>query len=670
MSDCTDCCGIGGWGGPQPGDPDNVVSLTATAIFGGVVVSWSMPMINPHAVAHVKIFRSTSDDFLTASEIATASGNKYFDQVTDPMLYFYWIQIVSIHGTEGEVIGPASVQSRSLVEQLIEELSGQIEDGLLATELREKVESIAVNRTELLGMIADRVAANAELLNMITELEQGLVDSIALATQETINRTDGDNALVTQLNLIAAANQDLATMLSTETMARVSEDGALSERIDTAMAAAEDAGAAVQEQMLARIGYSARPNGEPFDGDGVFVVYPPTVFPSTEYPEYEANRTRIIDSVGVDRWNAGNSFVPVQWLPGLPLATAVNNVSVINPSTGGSASIKEAFQAQQTLNGQFKGSYTVKLDVNGLVAGFGLYNTGATTEAGFSVDKFWVGSTDANKVKPFMIYGGRTYIDNAMIRQLTADKIDTRGLTIKDNEGNILFGAGSNLPHTLVEGLGSLATQNTVNANTQVSGLGGLATKNNVTVGSGDIVGLGPLATAADVRIGNQVKFPDGTTLEVGDFVNRLSRISATNISTYMQNAAIGSAYIGNAAIDTAHIRDLSVDTIKIANQAVNLFQSAVGSGNSVSFNFYIPAGEPIQVTILAIANVPGLNTVPFTLTLSAAGIVRQGIAWAGGSCIASLSGVVSPGTYNVSATCSLNPLEGGLYLQAHGLRK
>lgn len=67
--------------------------------------------------------------------------------------------------------------------------------------------------------------------------------------------------------------------------------------------------------------------------------------------------------------------------------------------------------------------YTAKVNVNGLIGGFGVYNDGTTVEAGFDVDTFWVGRTGANKRKPFIIVGSETFIDEAVINKLTFDKL-------------------------------------------------------------------------------------------------------------------------------------------------------------------------------------------------------------------------------------------------------
>ena len=65
---------------------------------------------------------------------------------------------------------------------------------------------------------------------------------------------------------------------------------------------------------------------------------------------------------------------------------------------------------------------------------------------------------------PFFIQNGNTFIKNAFIKDLTADKIDSRGLSIRDTSGNILFNAQSSTPvkAELVAGLGSLAYKNNI----------------------------------------------------------------------------------------------------------------------------------------------------------------------------------------------------------------
>lgn len=60
--------------------------------------------------------------------------------------------------------------------------------------------------------------------------------------------------------------------------------------------------------------------------------------------------------------------------------------------------------------------YTAKVQSGGLIGGFGVYNDGTEVDAGFDVDRFWIGRTDSDKRKPFIIDNNVVYINNAMIR--------------------------------------------------------------------------------------------------------------------------------------------------------------------------------------------------------------------------------------------------------------
>lgn len=121
--------------------------------------------------------------------------------------------------------------------------------------------------------------------------------------------------------------------------------------------------------------------------------------------------------------------------------------------------------------------------------------------------------------------------------QLTASQIDTRNLTIKDSSGTVLFGAGTNLNYAnITASSGWLNSNITLNSNGTLSGAGG---------GSVSLSGLGAGAFAT------------------------LSQITQTNIGTYIQGAAIGTAYIANLAVKTALIDNLAVTNAKIDNLAV-----------------------------------------------------------------------------------------------------
>lgn len=64
--------------------------------------------------------------------------------------------------------------------------------------------------------------------------------------------------------------------------------------------------------------------------------------------------------------------------------------------------------------------YTLRLNVNGYISGFGAYNNGTTSDFAVLADRFWIASPDSTgKIKPFIVTGGKVYMDTAIIRDGT-----------------------------------------------------------------------------------------------------------------------------------------------------------------------------------------------------------------------------------------------------------
>lgn len=327
-------CGTGGWVGPQPGDPSTSdIRITATPAFGGIDINWTYPQINPNAVAYTIVYRSLLNDAATATVLAHANGSFYYDRVQSATTYYYWVKVVSIYGTQSELIGPAWSTAKPLIEEMIELLTGQIDNGVLAPRLKQEIAQIELNK---LGI-----------------------------TQEMLDRDLNDDALGV----------------------RITEIGAQS---DTTRAL-------VQEEVLARTS-----QGEAFVG----VV-------NTMYTELNGNVAAVQQSITVLQNEMGS------------LAQQIDQAEV---NFGDQiAQVQTTMEASfETVNGkitQIGALWTAQVNVNGLIGGFGVYNDGRTVEAGFDVDRFWIGRTGANKRKPFIIDSGVVYIDEAAINKLTFSKL-------------------------------------------------------------------------------------------------------------------------------------------------------------------------------------------------------------------------------------------------------
>lgn len=367
---CTDqVCGTGGWTGPLPGDPDNNVSLHANPTFGGIDVSWAYPTTNAHAVAHTLLYRSTSPNKETAIQIAVVAGNRYYDKIEEEVRYFYWIQLVSINGTTGDWIGPASAVSRTRKQGTLEDLTAEIDAGVLAQSLKKEIDKITLNYSELLSEIQNRVAGDAALSTALADLQSGVTQAVAFVQQEITTRIDGDNALAQQVGLLAAANSKNAAAIIDEKTARVTKDDALTTQYNALLSASNNNAAAVVNEANARVSADAALAGQ---------------------------LTTVQSSMG-------GQIASVQ----TSLQTNINAVGRTVTEIGA--------------------LYTAKVSVNGLVGGFGVYNNGSSVEAGFDVDRFWIGRTGPDKVKPFIIDDGTVYIDKARIRTADIDTLKIAG---------------------------------------------------------------------------------------------------------------------------------------------------------------------------------------------------------------------------------------------------
>jgi len=590
-------CGTGTRTGLLPGDPDNSSILTATSEFGGIRLNWTMPNVNAFAVAHTRVFRGTTPDFEKAVQIAVVSGNEYFDADAANAIqrYYYWIQHVSINGTQLPPVGPASAIPKPEIDKVIEQLANRIEFGHLATQLRSRI-------------------------NLITDLEAGITQ-----INNTIVR---ENSILTQE--LQALRDDLTNAvayINTQTQIASTERQALAESVTTMVAALNDnLTAAIQEEARVRAEETGALFGEKFmkidlagnvSGYGLAAYVDPQGNATSDF-QVRADTFSIAPPAVHSRTPPTGGFHGKVWMD-----------TSTNPPT------------PKWYNSNTRQWQTTP--VKGAVP-FIVKTTAETTPDGYTIPP-------------------GVYIDSAYISRLNAQQIDTRGLTIRDAQGNVIFGAGVNLSVDRISGLGSLAKQNSVNAS-QVNGLGALATQNNVFIGS-------------------TVRFPDGTVMNTGDFINRLSKIGRNNISTFIESGAIGSAYIGyaaigaahiqdaaitnakiaNAAITTAKIQDLSVDRFKLANQAVSVIASAYGM-NYCSTAITIPSGVTGNIVAIVTSDSTvarsSFDPIASALCIDIGGsqtctIVpwhsRNDIYFVEGATHSTLRTQMTPGTYTVNAS-------------------
>lgn len=398
MTEVAHVCGTGGFAGPLAGDPSSPLGLSAVGRYGYIELTWQMPNLNPGAVSYTVIYRSSLPQFSTATVLVTAGGNRYADPHGDNDLgtYHYWIRTLSIHGTPGELVGPASGAALPSIDQVLAGLAARIDAGFLATSLRAEIDRIGTLDLALAQKELDRLRDNEALSAALAEVTGELATAKTLIQDEVIARTQGQTALVASLNTLATGVGENAAAIVEERNARTTALDAVAQQFATLTAQTGSNTAAIQNEQTARV-------------------------------------------------NADNalsqSITTLESTMGSNLAQAQQQLQTKIDTTDGKVAAIGAL-------------YTVKLNANGLVGGFGVYNDGSTVEAGFDVDTFWIGSTGQNKKKPFIIQNGTVYIDSAVISKISANQIDARGLEVLDTNGNVLLGSGKGIPAAYLPGLG------------------------------------------------------------------------------------------------------------------------------------------------------------------------------------------------------------------------
>ena len=433
MSSCsTDACGTGGWGGPLPGDPDNNSILTATPAFGGIDISWTYPLNNPHAVIHTILYRSSSADPVGAYKHKTVAGDFFFDRVSTGATFYYWIEIISINGTVGERIGPVWATARPLISDMIELLTGQIDAGVLAQSLKNDLSQISALNANLASEIFDRETGETSFATALEQVQAGIAQAQTFIANEINSRVTANEAIIESIDLLAVTlGSDIAS-------------------VSTAMTAQIDA-----------------------------------------------------------------------------------------------------------VSGAVNAMYTAKVTVNGLVGGFGLANDGASVEAGFDVDTFWVGRTSLDKKKPFIIQGGEVFINEAVINTLVFNKLraDDGSLIVEDGKMKAAY----------------LDVENIV---------AGAAQSANYVAGT------------AGWKLGAN----GSLEANVGTFRGALAAATGTFSGTLTASAI-------NA-----------VDTLNVAGNAITVSSSAIGSSSGVSVTMSLLSGQPVLITAVVDADSNNL-TLDFTRT-------------------------------------------------------
>jgi hypothetical protein len=208
------------------------------------------------------------------------------------------------------------------------------------------------------------------------------------------------------------------------------------------------------------------------------------------------------------------------WNVGIPLATAVKQVSVSDGED--SATLEQRFTAQKTLNDGLKAEYTIKLDVNGNVAGYGIYGDEGGSEFVANVDRFAV-TTPQTSIQ--LRANSTTYAVGAIAR---VEGADSKTLVCK-------VGGTTGASAPTIGAIGTMVTDGTL---------------------VWQVASRVPFAVQA---VPTQI---NGQDVPAGVYVD----------AAYILNATVQNAQIADLAVDDSKISDVSVGTLTAGSIAADQY--------------------------------------------------------------------------------------------------
>jgi hypothetical protein len=342
--------------------------------------------------------------------------------------------------------------------------------GLVWSEREARVTAVAAEATAR-SALAVTVTNNYNTLN-------------AAITSEQTARISGDNALTSSLNALTTTVNNNTSAITTEATTRANADSVLASNISSVLAIADSKNRAYKQ--------TSAPGGTLITGDlwfdsddnnKLYRYLSGVGWEASDDARIAANAAAITSEATA---RANGDSANASLITSLT-STVTNNYNTLNSAITSEATTRanqdgvlasNITTIQTTVNGHtssistqatsingLNAQYTVKVDVNGYVAGYGLATTAnngvPTSEFIVRADKFAIGAAGLSTVYPFIVVGGVTYISaavikaasitDAMIVNVSATKIIASSLAlISPNMGNITGGdltLGSNKFH-------------------------------------------------------------------------------------------------------------------------------------------------------------------------------------------------------------------------------
>ena len=352
--------------------PPPPTNFQAAGAYSVINLSWTYPNYGNHA--YTEIYRADSD---TGDKqlVGVSSGRAYLDAVGSDVSFYYWIRFVSTSG----VIGPFNSSSGTLattaadVDHLLNTLADAISTSELTATLRSELNSYQT-ATDVNTAVSDAVdlistgipiwsaAGVYDVDDVVRSADGKLYICISAVTASTNDALPTDNTPTTHWRLYGdySAIEDAANKIIAINTLSTTSTSAAAQRI-----------AGINSVL-----YDANDN------------------PVVSSTNLSTMKTSLLNSDGTTRATATQlDYLSSQY---------------VNPETGtaNNVTLEQALNTSASNIDGLRGEYTVKVDANGHVAGFGLANTydnvtdSATSEFYVNADRFAILPNVSTSVTP------------------------------------------------------------------------------------------------------------------------------------------------------------------------------------------------------------------------------------------------------------------------------
>ena len=466
--------------------PPIVTGLEASGAFTIILLTWDMPVYL--GFAYWEIWRNVNDDLANATLHATTTqlAGNYPDTVGSEKTYYYWVRGVNFNNVKGPFNATEGTVGNTQADlaTILELLESGITTSQLATDLATPLGNLPSNTTSTIAAMQGQIntlsitaawaVGESYILTDLATFNGNLYEVLVAHTSTVANQPTGAATNNTNWRYVGAFTS-LASVTGANT-ASINDINYLDSSSNSA--AAVRIASLTSDVATQASGLSAAATARNELGTRITSTETSITAQSTDITALETTVNNATTSVAATSTAVGGLTTRVTSAEGsivsqasdiVALATTVNNATTgvaatataldsieilcndtttgvaasatkigelssgyVNPDgTSGTVTLQQAMTTQASVNGDLKGQYSVKIDTNGHVAGFGLSSTlvDDTPTSAFIInaDKFALVSSsdtsdglgtitpDSDNVPFFVHSDGKTYIKNAQI---------------------------------------------------------------------------------------------------------------------------------------------------------------------------------------------------------------------------------------------------------------